>query len=35
MESQVIDPTWFFISFGGILVVVVVLMWWAGVLKKR
>jgi hypothetical protein len=35
MESQVVDPQWFFIAFGGIVVVVGALMWWAGILKKR
>lgn len=35
MESQIIDPQWFFLVFGVIVVAVGGLMWWAGVLKKR
>jgi hypothetical protein len=35
MESQLIDPQWFFITFGVIVVGVGALMWWAGVIKKR
>lgn len=35
MESQIIDPKWFFVSFGVIIVVVAGLMWWAGSFKQR
>jgi hypothetical protein len=32
--KMLIDPQWFYIAFGGIVVVVAGLMWWAGAFKK-
>ncbi len=35
MESELIDPKWFFIVTSVAVAVLAGLMWWAGVLKKR
>ncbi len=35
MDSQLIDPAWFYVAFAGILMVLGALMWRAGVLKKK
>ena len=32
---MLIDPEWFYIAFGVIVVVVAGLMWWAGAFKKH
>ena len=32
---MLIDPTWFYVTFGIVVVVVAGLMWWAGALKKK
>jgi len=30
-----IDPIWFYVTFGVVVVVVAGLMWWAGAFKKK
>lgn len=32
---MLVDPQWFYITFGVIVVIVAGLMWWAGAFKKR
>lgn len=32
---MLVDPQWFYIAFGGIVVAVAGLMWWAGSFKKH
>jgi hypothetical protein len=34
-RNQMVDPSWFYIIFGGVVVVVAILMWWAGAFKKH
>ena len=30
-----VDPQWFYVSFGVIIALVALLMWWAGVFNKH
>ena len=32
---MLIDPVWFYVVFGVVVVVVAGLMWWAGAFKKK
>jgi hypothetical protein len=34
-SSELIDPVWFYISFGVMLAGVAAFMWWAGMLKRK
>ena len=34
-ENAMVDPSWFYITFGVIVVLVAGLMWWAGAFKKK
>ncbi len=33
--SQLVDPRWFFIVFGAIVVLLGGFLWWAGMFKRR